>query len=745
MLVLNGLRSWLLAFATIVAACAALPAAAGAAAYGQLSSFGSAGVGVGQFTEESQVTAAFGVDSTDNSVYVGDKPSNKVFRIQKFSSSGTFLGEARIESVPGESALEGIAVDSAEKRFYALVVQTRSPEATVDPEFTAAGALYSFSTEPTEEGGKKVLSGGLLASKSVLKPASAVAGESLLEPSGLAVDPKSHDIILAGSVDPTGSEETVTALERVSKTGVLVPNERWVDNASTPFFGTEIATSPVVNAEGKVYVVGGPVTDEGEQIDEIPSKFASQATPKTFIKYEPGELELVSFPGIPAALQGGGLSLAPDGTLWVYAKILSPGEGKHPGALSFATSGGTPTVQGWTGGQTLKLGTGKCVISFFGHPMVAAGKENQLFMFDPDSSAPQVIKFGEGGEGCPSASATPLEAFEGAVKKEGSDVIKPGAEVQLSSTLAAANALKVTWNFGDRSEAVTTNQHQSPTVLHKFIGEGKFKVTATIATDNLATPTIVLERTLTVSKPLPVARFTAVNPIVAGVTDTFDAKNSTGVEKAAITEYRWNFGDGSAPVTTTTAATTHVFATEGHYPVTLQVVDANKLVSEPESQSIAVTAAVVIKPPPPPPPPPPTTTTGTTPPPGKGGVLPYTLSVPASTITASNSGALTLKINCTGQSSCTGTATLKTVSAVSAGKHKKKLILTLASGSFNTAGGHVQAITLHLSAAARTLLAHSGSRGLRVRVMIVARDSAGTTHSMQTLLTIHAAKAKKHH
>jgi len=744
MLLLNGLRSWLLALVIVVVAGAALPAAAGAASYGELTNFGSAGVGAGQFTEEGPATAAFGVDPTDNTVYVGDKPSNKVFRIQKFSSTGTLLGEARIESVPGESALEGVAIDSAEKRFYALIVQTRSPEATFDPEFTAAGALYAFSTEPTEEAGKKVLlpasgtaAGGVLAGKSVLKPASTVAGEALLEPSGIAVDPKSHDIILAGTEDPTGSEEPLTALERVSKTGVL--GARWVDKESSRFFGEEIGTSPVVTPEGKVYVVGGAVNDEGEQIDEIPAEFASQGTPKTLIKYDSGELELVSFPGIPAALEGGGLSLAPDGTLWVYAKILSPGEGKHPGALSFSTSG-TPAVLGWTGGQTLKLGTGKCVISFFGHPMVAAGKENQLFMFDSDSSAPKVIKFGAGGEGCPTAKATTsLEAFVGAVKEEPSDLIAPGSEVKLSSTIAEANALKVKWSFGDGSpEVVTSNQHQTPTTLHKYATEGEFKVTATIETDNLATPTMVLERTLTVSKPLPIAKFTASTPVLVGQVDTFDAKGSTGAEKAAISEYKWNFGDGSPAVVTTTAATTHAFAAEGHFTVTLQVIDAHKLVSKVASAVITVNPVPVITPPP-------TTTTGTTPPPGETGVLPYKLSVPAGSLTASKSGSLALKIDCAGQSSCTGTATLKTASAVSAGKHRKKSILTVASSSFKLLGGHIQAITLHLSAAARTLLAHSGSRGLRVTVTILAHDVSGAAHPMTTQLTIHAAKTKKHH
>lgn len=744
MLALTGLRSSLLACAAVMA-CAIVPAAAEAAPYGEVSSFGSAGVGEGQFSEQRGVTTAFGVDPTDNSVYVGDKPSNKVFRIQKFSASGTFLGAARIEeSVPLEAAIEGVAVDPVEKRFYVLLVQTRSGEAPIDAEYTAASAVYAFSTEPVEEAGKKVLPpavpGALLAGKTVLKPTSNVDGQALLEPSGLTVDPISHDVIIAGVEDPKAEEEPVTALERVSKSGVL--GERWADKAGSPFFGSEIGSSPVVNSEGKVFVVGGAVNDEGEQIDEIPTPFKANATPKTFVKYSSGELELVSFPGIPAALAGGGLSLAPDGTLWVYAGILSPGEGKHPGALSFSTSG-TPAVRGWTGGQTAKLGTGKCVVSFFGQPLVAAGSSNHVFMFQSDSEAPKVIEFGEGGEGCPTAkAATPINAFVGATEVKDPEVIAPGSEVKLTDVLSEANALKVKWSFGDgTAEATTTDQHQNPTVLHKYTTEGEFKVIETIETDNLATPSIVLERTLTVSKPLPLAQFKAT-PGLAGTPTTFDASGSSGVEKATITEYKWNFGDGTAAVTSTVPTVTHVYAAAKTYAVTLQVTDTHKLTSKIKSQNVTIVAVTLPPPgktgttPPPPPPPPPA--------PG-GEVLPYKLTVPPATITASKSGTFALKINCAGQSACTGTATIKTASAVSAGKHRKKAVLTIASASFKALGGHVQVLSLHLSAAARTLLAHSGSRGLRVNVTILARDSTGAPHTTHALLTIHAAKAKKHH
>jgi PKD repeat protein len=742
-------RSLLPALAAVLLLGGAIPAAAGADSFGELSRFGSAGVGAGQFKEAGPETVAFGVDPTDNSVYVGDKPSAHVARIQKLSETGQFLGAATLEVKGEETAIEGVAIDPSLHRFYVLVVQTRGSNLAIDPEITAAADLYAFSTEVTEKEGQKVLepavTGGVLVSKAVLRPQSAVLGQALLEPSGLTVDPKSGDIILMGRQDlGEGVEEPSlrVALERFSSAGVF--KVRWVDEASSPFFEEESPTSPVVTNEGKVYVIGGALIGGGEfgveQIDEIPKSFASSEQPKAFINYDSGASELVTFPGLPEPLEGGGLSLAPDGTLWVYAKILTVGETenfKNPGALSFTPTG---AVHGWTGGQTLKLGTGKCTISFFGHPMVAAGSGEQLFMFDSNPEAPHVVRFGPGGAGCPTAKASPLGAAVGARKIESADVIAPGSEVKLTSSISEANALKVEWNFGDKSELVTSNQHQSLEALHRFTSEGEFTVKATIKTDNLAMPTIVLERTLTVSKPLPIAKFSATNPVQVGQVDTFDTKGSSGSEESAITEYKWEFGDGSAAVATTTPSTTHAFGAAGEYTVTLRVTDAQKRTSKPVSMGIIVNAPTGG----------PTTTTTTTtnpsPPPPRetGGVLPYQIGLAGTTFSSSKSGALAIKINCAGQSSCTGNLTLKTASAVSAAKHKKKAILTLATGSFKVLGGHVQSVTLHLSASARTLLAHSGSRGLRVRLTIVARDSAGQSHTTSALVTIHAAKVKHH-
>jgi hypothetical protein len=116
------LRLLLLALAGVMLLLGAMGAAAHAESYGELGHFGGeAGIGPGQFQIpfEKGETHAFGVDPTDNSVYVGDEPTEGEYRIQKLSATGEFLASVSFRP-PNPIGLEGIAVDPAKERIYAL-------------------------------------------------------------------------------------------------------------------------------------------------------------------------------------------------------------------------------------------------------------------------------------------------------------------------------------------------------------------------------------------------------------------------------------------------------------------------------------------------------------------------------------------------------------------------------------------------------------------------------------------------
>jgi hypothetical protein len=128
----------------------------------------------------------------------------------------------------------------------------------------------------------------------------------------------------------------------------------------------------------------------------------------------------------------------------------------------------------------------------------------------------------------------------------------------------------------------------------------------------------------------------------------------------------------------------------------------------------------------------------------KSGTLAFKEGTPDATIAsaslqASASGEVSVKVSCpAGVDSCAGTVTLRTLDAVDA--KAKPAILMLATGSFTVAGRQVKTIVLHLSSKARALLARSHM--LHVRVTIVARNAAGTTHTGYVLGTLRVAKAK---
>ncbi|HTA33090.1 MAG TPA: PKD domain-containing protein [Solirubrobacteraceae bacterium] len=685
-------------------------------------------------------------------------------------------------------------------RVYVLVIYEREEAAgskrlkeiakgeavpRIDGEEAAAGILYAFSTTPS---GEKLIPAenekgeafpeGVFASKVTLNAQSEAthqpAASALLEPAGIAVDPTTHDVIIVGQEDQ-GGEHLLTAAQRVNPDGTLGP--RWVDvnecfegeNESPLCFsegpGEELQPgdplSPVVTQSGRVLV---DLLD-GE-IWEVPQNFSSTNVPKPVLQFDGNLQTLLSFPGGLEPNEGGSLSFvhepsegAGEGRLYQMGE-LEPGavtDPRFPAVLSFKLSEaeGAPHVAelGFTGGQNKKQHP-LCAISAFSQPDVAGGEGQVAFVFDPDvppgtsqeTPQPHVAEFGPGGSGCLTDTVEPLLATaKGTVVGTAGNPASVNQAITLSSALVLGNALSVNWDFGDG----TTNEEagyefQTTSIEHAFAAPGKYTVKETIHTDNLAEPTLTTQASVEVAAKPPTAQFTTSANPVAGSPVKFTS-TSVDPNKSALVEYVWKFGDGHE-ATTTTPSVEHTYAAASKYTVSLEVIDALKL-SGSTSRELTVAAATKGGEEPPTPTPTPTPTPSPTPTPTPAptptpsGVLPFTEHSPeaelaATSLSVTPAGAFSVKVKCAaGASSCSGTVTFKTLGAVSAGK--KKSVLTLASGSFTISGGAVKTLTLHLSAKARALLAHS--HVLRAKSTIVARNASGASATSTATVTLKAA------
>ena len=247
--------------------------------------------------------------------------------------------------------------------------------------------------------------------------------------------------------------------------------------------------------------------------------------------------------------------------------------------------------------------------------------------------------------------------------------------------------------------------------------------------------------TLTVTTAAPkVAGQPANATVTAGENASFSASATGGPTPSVQWEVSSNAGASWTAIAGATSATYTVTAT-----TTAQSGYQYRAVFTNEAGSQASSAATLTVNAPPPPPPPP-------PPPSENRVLPNHTVSPTATIsgaasvTVSSSGAVSIKVSCiAGATTCIGSVTLRTLTAVSASAHLakkvKKAILTLASGSFSLAGGQSKAITLHLSATARKLLAKM--HVLPARATVASHDAAGEPQTTVKVLTLKPAKKRR--
>jgi len=148
-----------------------------------------------------------------------------------------------------------------------------------------------------------------------------------------------------------------------------------------------------------------------------------------------------------------------------------------------------------------------------------------------------------------------------------------------SGTSTNASVATFVWDFGDGDTAV------GPTVTHTFGDPGTYLVTLGLV-DTLGR-TNSFSTTVTVGQgTVPQASFSFLpsSPAV-GQRVTFDASTSTVEAGHRITDYSWNFGDGTSGGG---EQATHAYAAAGDYFVTLRVTDDAGRTSSVSRQTITV-------------------------------------------------------------------------------------------------------------------------------------------------------------
>jgi PKD repeat protein len=800
-------------------------------------------------------------------------PITRQFRLQKFAAAGgkysavastVFAEEApapagakkpsgeeleaasRFEEEVGRSrglAVEGVAVDPALGRVYVLTADFRLPSLPIDnaaaeapanerKALLVASTLYAYSTHAEGPELKPAVGGSpVLASSATLGAQSTVAGQALLEPAGITVDPETHDVIVLAHVDEAGSAEDHIesagdhfVLQRIHDDGAL--GARYTDRST--FFAKESSPerrphSPiVVGPEKKERVLVGyrrGVPPPG--IVEMPDNFESAEAPKAFFT-PPAESIVEEWvktpvqsngPGVFGPVVGGALSVSPEGTVFGAGYVRLEEQGNYQAVTALSSADGS--IKGWTGGQAQNPEAKPeerylCTIEPFTYgpaTPIAAGAGGDIFvlapayLFDKEQerygpAAAAVIEFGPGGSGCPAAKSRELAATLRGVPLEGR-LVRPGEQVGFSTQLSQADALSVEWDFGDGSPietVVVQKKPREPQAKHAFTQSGPHTVTATIHTDDLASPTITLTASVTVESSGketeqehkereerearerkkkkeeeehetekqrkereererkeqehkekehketlgPHALGVVQTPAERGVPALFDARpSSDSAGPNELTEYHWNFGDGgeySGPV----PIVFHAYAGVGAYTATLTVTDRRGLTSAPYSLTVKVIEPPVTARP----------TGGSSPASSSSAVASYTRTTPGvfpdvslalASLRVSARGLLVLTMYCpAGETTCAGTVTLRALlaSASRRSKRAKKALTTLASGSFSIAGGTRKRVALHVSRSVLVLLARL--RRVYAQAEIAAHDPAGASHSAKLPVLISA-------
>jgi len=301
--------------------------------------------------------------------------------------------------------------------------------------------------------------------------------------------------------------------------------------------------------------------------------------------------------GTTPAVQLTGPATVQPGTISTFTFTISGGQ-QNSGGLNVSADGGTLMSTS----TSTRLQNGEIT-----HSQRATAEVDGTVSWNFDWQAPTVTGtytiysagLSTNGDNSPSLDAVANDAFavmvsSGAPQSPTAIILAPmTALADTTVSFDGSNSFdpdgtinQFAWDFDDSN---TANGAQTTNI---FTANGLYTVTLTVTdSDNLTNTTF---RDITIGGVMvPVADPGGPYTGIAGEAVNIDGSLSNHVE--AITNYIWDFGDGTPVVSDVVATISHTYAQAGAYTITLAVQDANVITG-------AASTTVVIDAPAPPPP-----------------------------------------------------------------------------------------------------------------------------------------------